>query len=260
MKTFTPRFDVLPEAQLRLWPELKPIQDSGFVLYGGTAIALRLGHRVSVDFDFFGACEVNREHLRETLPFLAESAVLQDKNQTFEVLTKSGVKVSFFGGLKFGRVGMPSRTEDGVSVVASLDDLMAHKVKVILQRSQAKDYQDIAAMARDGVDVSKGMASAELLFDPSFPIHHSIRALTYFEDGDLGRLSIEDRRTLFSVASKIKAPLPDTSVEPGLIPSSHFGLNQKLLPLPIPFSDLDYVTKALGATPLPEEKDHDPGR
>ena len=42
--TFTPTLDVLPEAQRALWPALGDLPDS-LVLYGGTALALRLGHR-----------------------------------------------------------------------------------------------------------------------------------------------------------------------------------------------------------------------
>jgi hypothetical protein len=42
MADFTPRLDVLPAEQRRLWPELRPARDFGYVLYGGTAIALRL--------------------------------------------------------------------------------------------------------------------------------------------------------------------------------------------------------------------------
>ena len=53
MSTFQPRFEILPPAQIQLWKELQPLNTLGFVLYGGTALALRLGHRVSVDFDFF---------------------------------------------------------------------------------------------------------------------------------------------------------------------------------------------------------------
>jgi hypothetical protein len=49
---FTPRLDVLPAGQRLLWPELVQTP-SHFTLYSGTAIALRLGHRQSVDFDFF---------------------------------------------------------------------------------------------------------------------------------------------------------------------------------------------------------------
>ena len=49
---FIPRMDILPSAQRLVWRELRAAAALGFVLYGGTAIALRLGHRFSVDFDF----------------------------------------------------------------------------------------------------------------------------------------------------------------------------------------------------------------
>ena len=41
-----PQLDILPAEQRALWDELAPLRQLGFVLYGGTAIALRLGHRV----------------------------------------------------------------------------------------------------------------------------------------------------------------------------------------------------------------------
>jgi hypothetical protein len=49
---FTPNLNILPEPQRRLWGELRDTPQA-FVLYGGTALALRLGHRQSEDFDFF---------------------------------------------------------------------------------------------------------------------------------------------------------------------------------------------------------------
>lgn len=52
MSELSPRLEVLPQAQRLLWPDLQPAAALGFALYGGTAIALRLGHRTSVDFDF----------------------------------------------------------------------------------------------------------------------------------------------------------------------------------------------------------------
>lgn len=130
METFAPRFDILPVAQRKLWPELKPVQQLHYVLYGGTAIALRLGHRQSVDFDFFSSHPVDQAQLRQALPFLRKTTVRQDRRNTFEVATASGVKISFFGGLDFGRVGQPQRTADGVLRVASLADLMAMKAKL----------------------------------------------------------------------------------------------------------------------------------
>ena len=60
--TLTPRLDALPEAQRALWPALARIPDS-CVLYGGTALALRLGHRASVDFDFFSSAAIDFDAL-----------------------------------------------------------------------------------------------------------------------------------------------------------------------------------------------------
>lgn len=52
MMQFSPRLDIL--AQRRLWAKLSAVPDE-FTLYGGTALALHLGHCNSVDFDFFGS-------------------------------------------------------------------------------------------------------------------------------------------------------------------------------------------------------------
>src|SRR5260363_17161 len=67
---FKPRMDILPPAQQRLWPALRPAADLGFVLYGGTAVALRLGHRASVDFDFFSERPLDRDAIRAAFPFV----------------------------------------------------------------------------------------------------------------------------------------------------------------------------------------------
>ena len=50
--TLAPRLDILPPPLRTLWPELAAVPGR-FVLYGGTGLALRLGHRQSLDFDFF---------------------------------------------------------------------------------------------------------------------------------------------------------------------------------------------------------------
>ena len=68
---FEPRLDILPDSQRRLWPELDAIP-SDFVLYGGTGLALQLGHRVSEDFDFFSSSSFDAERLRSRLPFFKD--------------------------------------------------------------------------------------------------------------------------------------------------------------------------------------------
>jgi hypothetical protein len=69
--TFDPRLDILPESQLRLWQELDAVP-SDFVLYGGTGLALQLGHRASEDFDFFSSSGFEPDRLRSRLPFFRD--------------------------------------------------------------------------------------------------------------------------------------------------------------------------------------------
>lgn len=67
MPIFTPNLGILPPSQLELWPELAATPPH-FTMYGGTALALRLGHRTSVDFDFFSAQSFDPERLANAVP------------------------------------------------------------------------------------------------------------------------------------------------------------------------------------------------
>lgn len=207
---FKPCLDILPPAQKRLLPDLRNTQSLGFTLYGGTAIALRLGHRESVDFDFFSEKPLDREAIKSAFPFISQAQTLQDQGNTWVVLVPSGnteekdVKVSFFGTIAFGRVGEPDLTEDGALQVASFADLMATKVKVVLQRAEAKDYRDIAAMIKAGVSLSQGLASASQLFGPNFQPSESLKALVYFNDGDLNTLTADEKKTLVDAVKMVR--------------------------------------------------------
>ena len=122
---FDPKFDVLPAAQQQIWNALAAAPRLGFVLYGGTAIALHLGHRRSIDFDFFRSEPLDKNQLRAKFAFVKGAAVLQDTPDTQVILAEmpaGSVKISFFGNIGFGRVREPLQTRDGVLLVASLDD------------------------------------------------------------------------------------------------------------------------------------------
>ncbi len=202
--------DVLPPAQRALWPQLGPLADLGFVLYGGTAVALRLGHRSSVDFDFFSRRPLDRDALVAVFPMLASSNALQDRGDTWTLLVPATdapgdpVKVSFFGSIAFGRVGVPARADDGTLLVASLEDLIATKLKVLLQRAEAKDYRDIAAMLNAGVSLPHGLAAARLLFGPNLQPSEVLKALVYHADGDLTSLSDDDKRVLVEAVKAVR--------------------------------------------------------
>jgi hypothetical protein len=209
LKTFLPRLEILPPPQQAVWNLLTSAKELGFVLYGGTAIALRLGHRTSIDFDFFSSKPLNKERLLKKMPFLGESPPEQDKPNTFTVITR-GVKFSFFGNLTFGCHTPPELTSDRALQVAALDDLLALKIKVIHERSERKDFQDIAALLRHGVPLERGLAIAESMFVPNLSPMVALRAITYFEGGDVSNLSKSDKETLVK-ATRFTRPLPKVS-------------------------------------------------
>lgn len=95
-------------------------------------------------------------------------------------------------------------TQDGVLQVASLDDLMATKVNVVLQRAEAKDYRDIAAMLSVGVSLPRGLAAARELFGPNFQPSESLKAMVYFEDGDLQTLSQDEKNVLVKAVIAVR--------------------------------------------------------
>jgi hypothetical protein len=217
MESFLPHLEILPDRQLQLWKKLNPAAELGFVLYGGTAVGLRLGHRTSVDFDFFTDRQLQVSALRERLDFLHNAQVLQEGSDTFTVLTaqegvkEPGVKLSFFGSIHFGRVGEPQWTADGVVQVASAEDLLGTKVKVLLQRVEAKDYLDVAALLRSGASLDRGLAAARALFGPAFQPSECLKALVYFEGGDLDTLPTSIKEDLIRAASAVR-DLPVVSV------------------------------------------------
>lgn len=218
-RVFKARMEILPHAQRLLWPTLKPARQLGLVLYGCTAIALRLGHRPSIDFDFFSAEPLDRNKIHAAFPFMAEAVVLQDEANALTVTVPipkdetahRHVKLSFFGSIGFGRVGDPQLSDDGVLEVASLEDLMATKVKAVLQRVEAKDYRDIAALVNAGVSLPHGLAAARALFGASFQPSESLKALVYFKGGDLQTLTEAEKNTLVNAVGAVR-DLPVVSI------------------------------------------------
>jgi hypothetical protein len=148
---FSPRLDILPPPQLRLWHELSGLPRE-FVLYGGTAVALHLGHRQSIDFDFFSNQPLDLNTSLLAIPFLANAKVTQREPNTFSCVVDRGgdVKLSFFGLPKLPRLLPPLIAPNNGLQIASLLDLSATKVSVVQMRAEAKDYIDIDAILADG--------------------------------------------------------------------------------------------------------------
>jgi hypothetical protein len=163
-----------------------------------------------VDFDFFSEQSLDKAQLAAAFPFIARSQLLQDQPETLtvnvpdEINPEEHVKISFFGGIGFGRYATPDTTLDGVLQVAALDDLMATKLKVVLQRVEAKDYRDIAAMLEAGVALDRGLSIARAMYGNQFQPAESLKAMTYFQGGDLHDLTAHEKRILIAAAGVVR--------------------------------------------------------
>ena len=130
------------------------------------------------------------------------------------MVTEPGdVRLSFFGGLEMGRVGVPELTEDGVGLVASSLDLLGIKLKVIMQRAESKDYSDIAQLLSAGASLIQGLGAAKSLYGSAFAPAECLRALTFFDDGDLTRVNAETCSVLRTEAAKVSWVFPIPSIE-----------------------------------------------
>jgi len=201
---FTPNLSILPEPQRQLWAELKDTPKS-FVLYGGTALALRLGHRQSEDFDFFSNSPFQPSSLRDSIPYLkhAEMTQFQDNTLTALVDRNGPVKLSFFGSLGIKRVQDPDIAEENGIQIASLLDLLASILKTVQSRAEAKDYRDIAASFDAGLSLAEGLGAASAVYGKNFNGALSLKALTYFEDGDLPSLAPAIQKRLLAAATSV---------------------------------------------------------
>lgn len=196
-RPFSPRLDILPPPQRALWRELADTP-AIFTLYGGTAIALRLGHRQSIDFDFFGRIPFEPAVLVENVPYLSDARIVRSAPNTLTArVNRNGpVQVSFFATPRLGQIEEPDIAPDNDLKIASLTDLAALKAVVVTQRAQAKDYLDMAALLGSGVDLSAALAAAEVIQGPTFSPLAALKALAYFEDGDLGALDTATKSVL----------------------------------------------------------------
>ena len=202
---FNPRLDILPAPQRRLWAELSSLP-AEFVLYGGTALALHLGHRDSMDFDFFGRHALNETQLETEVPFMAGARVIQrDRNTLSAILDRDGpVQVSFFGVPKLRQLRTPHVAQDNGLKIASLLDLAGTKASVIQRRAEAKDYLDMDALMREGnISLPTALAAAQRIYGTAFNPEITLKALSYFKDEGVAELPEDLKRRLANAARDV---------------------------------------------------------
>jgi len=197
-----PHLEILPPAQRAFWDEHAQSLPEGWVLYGGTATALRYGHRTSIDFDFFSDREIDEDRLRRDVGPLRDGTVVVRRPDTLIVaapIDGGEVRLSFFGSIGFGRVGEPDRVADKFPIASPLD-LLATKLKVLLQRIEPKDYLDVEVLLRGGLSLNQGISAALALFPDQINPLDIAKAVGWFKDGNLDTALSEDTKDFLTAA------------------------------------------------------------
>ncbi len=159
---------------------------SNTFLVGGTALALQLGHRISVDIDLFSTLDFETNdiltELRNDLDF--QVIMQKDKNSLIINARKNSTNNEFVK-VDFVKYPYPLLTklkqEDGIRIL-SVDDIIPMKLSAIANRGAKKDFFDIYELMK-----TYTLSDMLKLFSKKYPdiAHfHILKSLTYFEDAE----------------------------------------------------------------------------
>jgi predicted nucleotidyltransferase component of viral defense system len=161
---------------------LKKIQSepefSGLRLVGGTALALQLSHRKSVDIDLFGALNSDSIQIMKKLT-QAGRTVLLNKSENISIYSVDEIKVDIVNyPYKWLE---PPIEEDGLTL-AGMRDIAAMKLAAITNRGSKKDFIDIFFLLHH-FELSKLLDFyQEKYHDGS--VFHVLKSLSYFDDAE----------------------------------------------------------------------------
>lgn len=170
--------EVLDDNQKEILPRLNFLAKKGYYLAGGTALALQLGHRTSIDFDFYTPQHFDSNGLiSEIKKRFGEDATVILKQKDTLFVNIAGVDVSFF----WYKYPIIKKTVlfKGVPL-ASLADIAAMKLIAITHRPVKRDYIDIFFLLRS-FNLGQIFSLVSRKY-PNFNQYLALRALTYFED------------------------------------------------------------------------------
>jgi hypothetical protein len=180
--------EVLSPRQMRSLQRLGPRTKAlGFYMGGGTAIALHLGHRRSVDFDWFrqdpipDPLRLASELKSEGAPFVTgwtERGTLYG--------TARGIRVSFFE-YRYKLLQDPETWPEAGCMLASLADLACMKLAAVAQRGSRKDFVDLYAIGSMGRSLPAMLEEYKAKYGVG-ETGHLLYALVYFDDADAERM------------------------------------------------------------------------
>ena len=133
-------YEALGERRRALLPALAAFKKE-FYLAGGTAFALQIGHRVSVDFDFFTEEDFETKDVYEQVQkVFGQVPRTQESSNTLAIVVQDDVRVSF---MKYQYPLIDACVDTEYLRLASIPDIGCMKLSAIVSRAELKDYVDL---------------------------------------------------------------------------------------------------------------------
>lgn len=172
-------WDILDQKRKDILPLFKDFK-ADFYLAGGTALALQLGHRDSIDFDFFSEKSFSTEDLTQKVERVFKDhkvAKIQEVKDTLTFVIDETIKISFFA---YQYKLIKSLLDEDNFKMASLEDIGAMKLSAITSRSMLKDYVDLYFILHE-IELDKLLEITKEKF-PTMDTNSILKSLVYFDD------------------------------------------------------------------------------
>jgi arsenate reductase-like glutaredoxin family protein len=173
--------NVLTKEQKQLLPLLAKF-NKNYILVGGTAVALYLGHRYSIDFDLFNDKQIKRKQIKNIIAqngFTVDNLIYEAFDQLHLLI--NNVKITFY---QFPHTIRTSNTLDEIINMPDLLTLAAMKAYALGGRAKWKDYVDLFIILKTNYSFNEISNKAKELFDNFFNVKLFKEQLSYFEDLD----------------------------------------------------------------------------
>lgn len=171
-------WEILDKKRLDIIEKFGFLKQYGFYLAGGTALALQLGHRDSIDFDFFTEQDFDKEKINNSiLEKFTDVIKIQDEPGTLTFILEGDIKVSFF---KYRYKLLENVIHTEHMDIASLSDIACMKLNAICNRNTLKDYVDLFIILKQRnleelfILVKQKMPELDLIL--------ILKSLVYFDD------------------------------------------------------------------------------
>ena len=173
--------DILTKNQRELLSLISTFSKN-FYLVGGTAIALYLGHRQSIDFDLFTSSDIKSRSIKTTIEknrFSIQKVLYEDSIQLHLIV--NSVKLTFYS---YPYNIVAENDFDTIIKMPTLLDLAAMKAFALGRRAKWKDYVDLYFILKQRFTLDEISDRATQLFSKFFNKKQFCEQLSYFEDID----------------------------------------------------------------------------